>query len=150
MSDKLPDSDALRQMLAGATPGPWWPSRNHEPTSVDRGKVWAFRPGSLPVQYYVIVAANVQVEDMPYEGNARLAAIAPALAEEVIRLRGEVKSLEYTLREVTEERERLAWVAAPDRALDIHIQYCEQCGGPNDGCDLGQSLEAQAHAGGWR
>jgi hypothetical protein len=43
-----------------------------------------------------------------------------------------------------------ARLARPDLALAVHVKHCPQCGGPNDGCDLGQRLEQKAHEGGWR
>jgi hypothetical protein len=100
-----------------------------------------------------------------------LTAVEPA-EEEVLRLRERVAALEaerdalearveavgVTLatdaQEVitarTRERDELARLARPDLALAVHVKHCPQCGGPNDGCELGQRLEQKAHEGGWR
>lgn len=88
MADEPIDSAVLRELLARRTPGPWWPSRHQGPADVDRGKVWAFYPGPLPVRHVVLMASNRQMEGLPHEVNMALAAHAPELAAEVLRLRG--------------------------------------------------------------
>ena len=47
------------------------------------------------------------------------------------------------------ERDELANALRPDLALAIHVKHCPRCAGPNDGCDLAQSLEHMARRGGW-
>lgn len=114
MPADLTAADA-RRLLEGATVGPWWPSRNNGPGSVDRGKVRAFR-ADAPGGEFVVGEINRYVGLLE---DQRLIAAAPDLAAAVIRLE--------------EERDRLASQIRGE---------CDANGypAPPDGCNAAAAL----------
>jgi hypothetical protein len=91
VSDRISSAD-LRALLAATTPGPWWPARHNGDQSVDRGKVYTHI--DWPIRPYCVAVANVQLDTQPWRDNARLMALAPDLAAEVLALRIRVEDLD--------------------------------------------------------
>ena len=76
--------DEIGKLLAEATPGPWRASVHQGVADVDRGKVWASRPGSVMYERCILSGNKYYPDCVP---DSRRAAAAPYLAEEVLRLR---------------------------------------------------------------
>ena len=96
MSDKTIDDDTLRAMLAARTPGEWAPYCDEGPIRyrylAPDGDGWTYSVcvgGHGDDHTCVLTATGPDVATA--HANAAMAAVAPALAAEVLRLRGEIE-----------------------------------------------------------
>ena len=96
MSDKTIDDDTLRAMIADRTPGEWAPYCDEGPIRyrylAPDGDGWTYSVcvgGHGDDHTCVLTATGPDVATA--RANAALAATAPALAAEVLRLRGEIE-----------------------------------------------------------
>ena len=96
MSDKTIDDDTLRAMIADRTPGEWAPYCDEGPIRyrylAPDGDGWTYSVcvgGHDDDHTCVLTATGPDVATA--RANAALAATAPALAAEVLRLRGEIE-----------------------------------------------------------
>ena len=96
MSDKTIDDDTLRAMIAARTPGEWAPYCDEGPIRyrylAPDGDGWTYSVcvgGHGDDHTCVLTATGPDVATA--HANAAMAAVAPALAAEVLRLRGEIE-----------------------------------------------------------
>lgn len=87
----LPTNRELREAINAAAPAPWFIETMDDisPTGGENKSLWLIGDG-----YYFIAETKAPASTAAhYIANFRLAALAPQLAEEVIRLRSEVNRL---------------------------------------------------------
>lgn len=87
----LPSNDELRKLLTEAAPAPW-EFEQFDVQWVDRPKAWQFWVSGEDGRDIATAAVLSEYRDQ-MERNFTLVALAPQLAEEVIRLREELQKL---------------------------------------------------------